>query len=76
MEFEYAFVQWVARERPSLLQVCAVVLWVRHCRSMGPPKEDAIDSPDPERPEDHIYTIPMANVDVVYLAYEGQVQIR
>ena len=38
---------------------------------MGPSPEDAVPSPDPERPEDRLTTIPLASIDVLYLVYEG-----
>jgi hypothetical protein len=71
LEYEYALIGWIERERPSLLEICAVIRWVRVCKSMGPPVDDVVPSPDPERLEDKLTTIPMANIDVLYLAYEG-----
>jgi len=62
---------WIQRERPSLLEVCAVIEWIKRCKSLGPPSADAVPSPDPERSEDRLTTIPMANIDALYLAHEG-----
>ena len=70
VEFEDRFVEWVLRQRPSHLQICAVIQWLKVRKSLGPP-EDVVHSPDPERPEDRIGTIPTANLDVVFLAYES-----
>lgn len=70
VEYEEAFVAWIERQRPSLIQICAAVRWVAACKSLGPPK-DGIPTPDPDRPEDKLSTIPMANIDVLYLAYEA-----
>lgn len=68
VEFEDAFIDWLLRQRPSHLQICAVIRWLRLRRTYGPP-EDFVHSPDPERPEDMIGTVPAANVDVIFLAY-------
>jgi hypothetical protein len=70
VEYEEAFVAWIERQRPSLIQICAAVRWVAVCKSSGPPK-DGIPTPDPDRPEDKLSAIPMANIDVLYLAYEA-----
>ncbi|MEA2717257.1 MAG: hypothetical protein QOI99_1574 [Actinomycetota bacterium] len=69
--YEDALVGWIKRERPSLLEVCAVIEWVKRCKSVGPPTADSVRSPDEERPEDRLTTIPVANIDVLYLAHEG-----
>lgn len=71
VEYEDAFVRWVERQRPSPVQICAVIKWLGTRKSCGPP-EDSIPSPDRERPEDRIGTVPLANVDVVFLAYKSQ----
>ena len=71
LEYEYALIDWIERQRPSLLEICAVIRWVRRCKSVGPP-ENAVPSPDPARPDDRLTTIPMANIDVLYLAYEAR----
>ena len=70
VEYEEAFVAWIERQRPSLIQICAAVRWVSECKSLGPPK-DGIPTPDADRPEDKLSTIPTANIDVLYLAYEA-----
>jgi hypothetical protein len=62
----------LARTTEAILEVCAVIEWVKRCKSLGPPPPgEAVRSPDPERPEDMLTTIPMANIDVLYLAYVG-----
>lgn len=71
VEYEEAFVRWVERQRPSLIQICAVIRWLGVRKSVGPP-EDVSESPDPDRPEDRIGTVPTANVDVLFLAYESE----
>jgi len=53
-----------------MLQVIAAVEWAANRKSLGAPA-DAIDSPDPAFPEDKLHTIPLANVDVLFLVYEG-----
>lgn len=70
VEYEEALISWIKRERPSLLQIVAVAEWAKERRSFGRPP-DAVRSPDPEYPEDDLHSIPMANVDILYLAYEG-----
>lgn len=70
VEYEEALISWIKRERPSLLQVVAVAEWAKERRSLGKPT-DAVPSPDPEYPEDELHSIPMANIDILYLAYEG-----
>jgi hypothetical protein len=69
--YEDALVGWIERERPSLLDVIAVIQWIKRCKSLGPPTQSGVPSPDPEHPEDMLTTIPLANIDVLYLAHEG-----
>ena len=66
-----ALVSWIHRDRPSLLKIYAVIEWIKGCKSLGPPTTNEIQSPDTERTEDHLTTIPMANIDVLYMAHEG-----
>lgn len=68
--YEDALIHWIQRDRPSLLEICAVIEWIKRCKSLGPPALDEIPSPDSDRPEDHLTTIPLANIDVLYLAHE------
>ena len=49
-----------------------MIEWLKRCKSLGPPLVDAVRSPDPERPEDLLTTIAMANIDVLYLAHPGE----
>jgi hypothetical protein len=74
LEYEYALISWIERQRPSLLEICAVIRWVLRCKSMGPPVENSVPSPDPERPDDRLTTIPLANIDVLYMAHEGRAE--
>jgi hypothetical protein len=70
VDYESAPVDWIRRQSPPLLQVIAAVEWSAVRKSLGPPA-DAIPSPDPEYPEDRMHTIALAQVDVLFLAYEG-----
>jgi hypothetical protein len=70
VEYEAALISWIKRQRPSLLQIIAVAEWAMERKSLGRPP-DAVPSPDAEYPEDELHSIPIANVDVLYLAYEG-----
>ena len=67
------FVDWVETELPSLAQICAVVKWLQVRRTHGPP-DDSVPSPDPEWPEDRLAPIRLANVDVLFQAYESETE--
>jgi hypothetical protein len=71
VHYEVALVAWMRKEKPTLEQVEAVVIWASRRRSLGPNVAEHISSPDPDRPEDFITTIRKARVDVLYLAFEG-----
>lgn len=71
VDYEQALIAWMRRQRPSLLQVIAVVEWAYARRSLGLPKDTILVSdPDAEYPEDLITSIPLANVDVTFMANE------
>lgn len=73
VEYEDALVDWIERQSPSLAQICAVVKWAAVRKALGSP-EEALASPDPDRPEDRLAGVPGANVDVHYLAYESRTE--
>jgi hypothetical protein len=60
--YEVALVAWMRKEKPTLEQVEAVVIWASRRRSLGPNVAEHISSPDPDRPEDFITTIRKARV--------------
>lgn len=70
VEYEWALVSWIRRQRPSLEQIIAAVEWAARRRSLGRPTHP-VASPDPEHPEDELDSIPSARVDILYLAYEA-----
>ncbi len=73
VEYEEALIRWIETRRPSLPQIVAVVRWAAARKSLGKP-EGAVRSPDPEWPEDELETVPLANVDVFYLAYPSRTE--
>ncbi|HEX6596640.1 MAG TPA: hypothetical protein VF045_06870 [Acidimicrobiales bacterium] len=69
VEYEQALIDWMRRQRPSLLQVIAVVEWAQERRSLGIPADTVcLPDPDPEYPDDVLTTIPLAHVDVRFMA--------
>ena len=62
---------WIKRDSPSRPEICAVIEWIKRCKSLGPPVDGSVRSIDPDRPDDLLAAIPEANADVLYMAYEG-----
>lgn len=63
-----ATIAWIRRQRPSLLQIIAVLEWAKERRSLGLPDDiQLIPDPDEEDfPEDRLTSIALANVDIVF----------
>jgi hypothetical protein len=70
VDYEQALISWMRTQRPSLLQIIAVVEWAYERRSLGRPKDIASADPDPDYPDDVLTAIPLANVDVTFMATE------
>lgn len=71
VEYEQALIQWMRTQRPSLLQVIAVVEWAYERRSLGLPRDTALSpDPDPDYPDDVLTSIPLAGVDVTFMVAE------
>lgn len=69
VEYEQALIDWMRRQRPSIVQVVAVVEWAYARRSLGLPEESfCLPDPDAEYPDDMLTTIAIANVDVRFMA--------
>lgn len=67
--YEQAAINWIREQQPSLLQVIAVLEGANERSALGPPEERfTLPDPDPEYPEDLLAVIPMANIDVRFLA--------
>lgn len=72
VDYELALIDWMRRQRPSLVQIIAVVEWAYRRRSLGLPTNTVLSAdPDSEHPDDVVTAIPMANVDVQFMANES-----